>query len=77
MVTRTQEAVEPGVPDWFKRWTLRNEQAWVPLVPVRPVRLPTYPTTGLPSAAAYPYCLAFDTTLGAAVVSDGTNWVNL
>ena len=68
-------AVEPISPDWFKRWTLRNDGQWLPLVPNKPVRVPGYTTAELPSAAAYPETIAFDRTAGRLVVSDGTNWV--
>jgi hypothetical protein len=43
--------------------------------PNRPLGVFHAPTADLPDAAAFPWCIAFDETLGVLVTSDGTNWV--
>lgn len=42
--------------------------------PRRPVPLPQYPSTGLPSAADWTGHLIFVTTTNRTAYSDGTNW---
>jgi len=43
--------------------------------PARPLGVFHAATADLPDAADYPWCIAFDETLGVLVTSDGTNWV--
>lgn len=74
MVSRSPIPLEPETPEWFKRFMLRNEQSWVPLVPSAPQRLLAVATVDLPPAASWPYCLAYDLTLGTVVSSDGVSW---
>lgn len=73
-MVRSGIPIEPGTPEWFKRFALRNEQAWVPREPQGPQRLFAAATVDLPDPAAYPFCIAYDLTLGAPVTSNGTVW---
>lgn len=75
--TGSPPIVESTAPDWFRRYALRCLEYFLPRVPQGPIKVKNYATADLPSAAAYPYTIAFDETLGTLVVSDGTNWVSL
>ena len=44
--------------------------------PQEPKRVFARATSALPPAADYRHCVAFDTTLGVLVTSDGANWVS-
>lgn len=43
--------------------------------PKQPKRVYACATADLPPAANFKYCVAFDTTAGALVTSNGTAWV--
>jgi len=75
--TGTPPVVEAGSPDWMRRYALRCLDYFLPRVAQGPIKVKEYATADLPPAASYPYTIAFDTTLGTLVASDGTNWVSL
>jgi hypothetical protein len=66
--------LEPNTPEWFKRYSLRADAYFWPVTPQRPQALFHLPTADLPPAEDYPYCIMYDETLSAVIVSDGTSW---
>ena len=68
--------IEPGIPDWANRMFRAIAKSYAPLVPAAPTRVYSAPTADLTAslAAKYPQCIAYDTTLGQFVYSDGATW---
>lgn len=67
--------IEPGSSPEMRRLILRLNDEFQPLMPVNPVAVPSYATADLPPASKWPFAIAFDTTAGALVVSDGSAWI--
>jgi hypothetical protein len=66
--------LEPSVPEPIRRAFMRLDQEYAPLSPVAPVGVPSYSTDDLPPASMYPGTIAYNSTLGSLVYSDGSAW---
>jgi hypothetical protein len=68
--------IEPGIPDWARRMFLALPKSFAPVVPTNPTRIYSAPTADLTAelAAKFPQSIAYDTTLGQFVYSNGSAW---
>ncbi len=63
---------EPDTPPWWKRVVpILNARF---LQSGRPLKLPEYETTQVPSPADWKACLIYDRSLDQVKVSDGVTW---
>lgn len=75
MVASKPITLDGQAPEWARRAFRDVEAGFVKAVPTAPQLLAQFPSSDLPSAADYPWCVIAVTDLTCVALSTGSQWV--